>query len=83
VRARERAGHPASAAFQPLLDDVSARARTALGGAPFDAAVDEGGRWTTVQALDRVLDELQGNPAGGTAVASPPADRPPERLSPP
>jgi hypothetical protein len=42
--ARERAGHPASAAFQPLLDDVSARVRTALGVLPAEVGAPRGER---------------------------------------
>jgi hypothetical protein len=66
-------GHPPSAAFVPLLDDVSSRARTELGDIAFDAALDEGRGWSTVDALDRVLDELSREAGtGGRAPARPP-----------
>ncbi|TKJ28858.1 adenylate/guanylate cyclase domain-containing protein [Blastococcus sp. CCUG 61487] len=55
---RERAGNPASAAFVPLLDDLTARARDHLGDRAYEAAAAEGGEWWVVEALDRTLDAL-------------------------
>ena len=55
---REAVGHPASAAFAPLLDDLRTRARSALGDEAYEAAAAEGREWTALDALDRTLDDL-------------------------
>jgi len=64
--AREGAGHPPSAAFVPLLDDLTSRARSQLGAAAFEEAAAEGRDWPAVEALDRLLDELSGPVPTGT-----------------
>lgn len=55
---REGVGHPASAAFTPLLEDLLARARSALGDEAYEAAAAEGRTWVALEALDRTLDDL-------------------------
>jgi predicted ATPase/class 3 adenylate cyclase len=55
---RERVGHPPSLAFMPLLEDLVAQARSALGDEAYEAAAAEGGQWSVFDALDRTLDEL-------------------------
>jgi hypothetical protein len=69
---RDRAGHPPSAAFLPLLDDVRTRTCAALGEEPYRAAETDGAGWTAVEALDRVLDELSGDAAAPAPEVSPP-----------
>ncbi|MGY1681973.1 adenylate/guanylate cyclase domain-containing protein [Geodermatophilus sp. SYSU D01176] len=55
---REGVGHPASAAFTPLLEDLLTRARSALGDEAYEAAAAEGRAWTVLDALDRTLDDV-------------------------
>jgi hypothetical protein len=77
--ARDRAGNPPSLAFLSLLDDVMARTRDRLGDDGYAAAAVEGARWSTVEALDRLLEELSAAVPGERIGTCPPGNP----LSPP
>lgn len=55
---RRGAGNPASPAFEPLLNDLSSRARRKLGDAGFAQAVTEAERWEPIEALECTLAAL-------------------------
>jgi predicted ATPase/class 3 adenylate cyclase len=62
LAARQSVALPVDAALQPLVDDLVARARDALGPEAYDAAAEKGREWPALEALNRTLDELPGLP---------------------
>jgi predicted ATPase/class 3 adenylate cyclase len=55
---RERARNPASPAFRPLLEQLVARSRAALGDAAYASATAEAETWEVGEAVDRILEAL-------------------------
>jgi tetratricopeptide (TPR) repeat protein len=57
--ARTRMGRPPWGVYVPLVDDLTARVRSSLSDAEYEAARAEGGEWTLTEALDRALESLE------------------------
>ena len=57
--ARTRMGRPPWGVYVPLVDDLTARVRSSLSDAEYEAARAEGGEWILTEALDRALESLE------------------------